>query len=330
MNDPILQALESNVAEQEEKIVNNIEEQPTIENYSAVEPVEESTVPDIELPDLTVAHEGENDEDLEPEVAPTNNDAWAKKRIEAREAKREAERAKQEADQLKQAMANLGVNQQQMAQLLLQQQQSQQGVQNPEQGDIAPDMTLEPERWQEWFSKKQNSKLEKLEQENQQMQQLLLDQQKRSLLREIENEFTDEVPDYSDAKKHWSKEYKKALKVMYPAATNIQLNQAVQQHEIDYATKEYTNGRDPAEFFYREAVRLGFQGRPDGDISNAEQDIQIKRPNMEKLGQVKQRTKGTIGGGQANTKKIKLKITDFNQLANMGSQQLDEYFFGDN
>lgn len=318
--DSILEA--NGLGEQPETVEEHIEEPIQEEQVFSESSVEDDTLPETkEEQEVIEATEPETEEEAtELPENPTNAD-FAKQRMKERDAKNALKAEKERADKLEAMLAQLAGNQDALSKIVQNNNKPQEQKQ-----DTIPDAVLDPEGWAKW----QQEQRIKQDENSQQLAQRLQAFEAEKAITRMERVFAREVPDFSDAKDFYISKRVEAYRTLYPNEPIVNIEAHVENEYIQDAQAVAQNNMDPAEALYREAIKLGFQGKPDaptGSGSPLANSINEKpKTNMQKLQEVKSRSKGTIGGGRSTKGKVFTEPMSIGQLARMNSSDVNSYF----
>jgi len=123
-----------------------------------------------------------------------------------------------------------------------------------------------------------------------------------------EQAYMGKAPDYYEALEHVRNINRTQLKLAYPQATDVQINQALNQQELMTAGQLLAQGRNPAEYVYEYAKAVGYKAKQQQAAQPAHQpDMREKRERAQSLGGA-----GTPPG------------TDIDQLMGMEKDEFDQ------
>lgn len=171
--------------------------------------------------------------------------------------------------------------------------------------DPEPDRATQYPQWLEWNTRQANEKAEKAVQKLEQIEKKEKeDQLIQSAVEDfqaIENEFKKIEPNYDAAADFYLTQLSKTIQVLYPQASKKEIAETIKIQVLNKAAMYHSQGLDPAEELFEEAVSLGFNPSP---VQEKEIKKEIK-PDLDKIASNRARNAGMNASGGV-VKKVNL------------------------
>lgn len=203
------------------------------------------------------------------EEPPVDNSAWAKMR-------RENAKLKKMTEDMHAKMAELEAK---IGQPI-----------NPQPKVEPVDIKSDPVKWLEQTQTQTQERIEQLEQERLAREQIDVINQATAQLIQIENQFTEQQPDYPEVAEFLAKEIKKGIKVLNPHIGARELDQQFQMQVLRMAGQYHAQGLNPAEeLYYLAKDEFGYTP------PQKETPAQPVKPDLAKVAANRARNAGTAG-----------------------------------
>jgi len=201
-----------------------------------------------------------------PEDPKSRNAAFAKMRVERRE-------AEQKASNLERRLAELEG-------IAKGRQELQEEIKSsvPAEKEVAPDRYDDPEAYDKYLIKQAQeeiraeygdkfSKIEDLEKQAKAAQQIQLINQAKDELDVIKSEYLKVDPSFTEARAYLIKSISSELRDEFPDATDMQIKQEVERLELESASSYFRKGQNPAQMQVKIAKNRGF--KPSGKVTKS-------------------------------------------------------------
>lgn len=282
----IIQDIQQEYQEDESEQESDYEEEDDMENpESDSEFAEEDEVND---------EEEEDSEEVEEDVKP-----GAAMRHKIKAEKEARERAERELQELRERMARLEGRAE----------ASQQPQQEEPQEEI-PDPDYEPEKYALWKAQKLEEKMQVMEQ-----QQARLSAQQQ--WHDMESEYIQNNPSYTDAKQFLIKREAERIKAQYPQLTDSQINSHLKSLEYETVGQAARAGMDPIKYIEYLAFQGGYKA---AEKSEKVENPVKKKSNIDKIKKNARKSASLIGSSSQGEGERRTA----EQLLAMSMQEIDK------
>jgi hypothetical protein len=280
-----LAELQGDVNGDSEEVVEEEAEEVVEDDTTAEEPTEEAT------------EETADTSEVEEPVEKLDNSAYAKMRREKAEAEKRARDLEARLEALEK------------------------GRQEPvkeQPKDAEPNIKTDPVAWLEWNDKQNKTEIAELkkvalEERKQREEQQIIEQAKQEFTN-YEQQFAPTVDNYEDVAQFMFKRIAESMRIVNPSLSQEQLINATQRHILQQAAQYHTQGLNPAEELYHDAINsFGYQPT----VKTQEP----ARRDLSKVAANRKRNAGTMGVGGGNKPQITkemaatMSIADFAKLS---------------
>lgn len=275
-------------------------------------------------------HETEDTIEAAEEEKPKDSD-FARMRVQKDHAQKKAKEAEERLDKIEQLLATMGVTQNQVAQLLQGQQEASKTKAESKPVDQEPDINYEPEAWKEWYKRQQAAEAKTRDDKLKEVETVLYKSKVKEGLQAIESDFIEETPDYAAARDYLTKSYSNSIRMMNPSLSKFQIKAMVEEYRLNQAEQVYKQGINPAEYFYNQAKEFGYVEKEEEEQPVRREEKDSAAPNLDKLRDIKDRSKNTVTGGKNNHSGAPRKDSySIFELASMPKAKAREVIFRDN